>query len=363
MSEERRSLPPAHSRVSLATLTGSTHVNLLGNVHGGEIMKLVDSTAGAVAARHSGGPAVTAFMDEMAFLAPVHVGDIIRTLAQVNWVGTSSMEIGVRVEAQPWGSAADEPLHVASAYVVFVAIDAEGPHAADQPAGEPDSARASAGRRPRPAVAAGPRSSPAAPRCRRSLRRVVTAVTGVTGDTWRHVASFPEHREAPSRMPRSAPGRPEGRPEGPPSGAARRLPDERAARVRFRRAVALMVMTLVAPGSAQLVAGNREVGRVALRVWLSLVVVGTVTWLPRCSDHRVRLLGRLQPTLLGCVRLVLIALALGWAFLFVDAWRIGQPLSLSSSTAARWSRSTGCSASGWPGRCSSAPTWSRSSVT
>lgn len=126
MSEERRSLPPRHSRVSLATITGSTHANLLGNVHGGEIMKLADSTAGAVAHRHSGGPAVTAFMDEMAFLAPVHVGDIVRTLAQVNWVGSSSMEIGVRVEAQPWGSAADEPLHVASAYFVFVAIDADG---------------------------------------------------------------------------------------------------------------------------------------------------------------------------------------------------------------------------------------------
>jgi acyl-CoA hydrolase len=104
----------------------STAANLLGNVHGGEIMKLVDTTAGAVAARHSGGPAVTAFMDEMAFLHPVHVGDIVRTLAQVNWVGTSSMEIGVRVEAQPWGSASDEPLHVASAYVVFVAIDDDG---------------------------------------------------------------------------------------------------------------------------------------------------------------------------------------------------------------------------------------------
>jgi acyl-CoA hydrolase len=104
----------------------STEANLLGNVHGGEIMKLVDTTAGAVAARHSGGPAVTAFMDEMAFLHPVHVGDIVRTLAQVNWVGTSSMEIGVRVEAQPWGSASDEPLHVASAYVVFVAIDDDG---------------------------------------------------------------------------------------------------------------------------------------------------------------------------------------------------------------------------------------------
>jgi acyl-CoA hydrolase len=126
MSEERRSHPPSHSRVSLATITSSTHANLLGNVHGGEIMKLADSTAGAVAARHSGGPAVTAYMDEMAFLAPVHVGDIVRTQSQVNWVGSSSMEIGVRVETQPWGSAADEPLHVASAYFVFVAIDADG---------------------------------------------------------------------------------------------------------------------------------------------------------------------------------------------------------------------------------------------
>lgn len=126
MSDGRSSLPASHSRVALATITNATHANLLGNVHGGEIMKLADSTAGAVAARHSGGAAVTAYMDEMAFLAPVHVGDIVRTLAQVNWVGTSSMEIGVRVETQPWGSAADEPLHVASAYFVFVAIDADG---------------------------------------------------------------------------------------------------------------------------------------------------------------------------------------------------------------------------------------------
>jgi acyl-CoA hydrolase len=107
-------------------MTSPTEANLLGNVHGGDIMKLADSTAGAVAHRHSGGPAVTAAMDEMAFLEPVHVGDIVRTYGQVNWTGRSSMEIGVRVEAQPWGSAADEPLHVASAYFVFVAIDADG---------------------------------------------------------------------------------------------------------------------------------------------------------------------------------------------------------------------------------------------
>lgn len=116
----------AYSRVSLATMTLSTHANLLGNVHGGEIMKLADSTAGAVAARHSDGPAVTAAMDEMMFLRPVHVGDIVRTYSQVNWAGRSSMEIGVRVEAQPWGSAANDPVHVASAYFVFVAVDESG---------------------------------------------------------------------------------------------------------------------------------------------------------------------------------------------------------------------------------------------
>ena len=80
----------------------------------------------AVSSGPGGGPAVTAAMDEMTFLAPVHVGDIVKTYAQVNWAGTSSMEIGVRVEAQPWGNAADEPVHVASAYFVFVAIDDDG---------------------------------------------------------------------------------------------------------------------------------------------------------------------------------------------------------------------------------------------
>lgn len=117
---------PAFARVSLAVMTHSPQANLLGNVHGGEIVKLADSTAGAVAQRHSGGPAVTAALDEMVFLAPVHVGDIVRTMGQVNWAGRSSMEIGVRVEAQPWNDPSADGLHVASAYFVFVAIDEEG---------------------------------------------------------------------------------------------------------------------------------------------------------------------------------------------------------------------------------------------
>ena len=126
LSDGLEALPPSHARTSLSLLADGSHVNLLGNVHGGVVMRLVDSTAGAVAQRHSGGPAVTAAMDEMAFLEPVHVGDILRTVAQVNWAGRTSMEIGVGVESAPWNEAGREPLHVASAYLVFVAIDDHG---------------------------------------------------------------------------------------------------------------------------------------------------------------------------------------------------------------------------------------------
>ena len=138
MATPTNALPPSYARVSLAIITSEREANLLGNIHGGEIMKLADSTAGAVAQRHSGGPAVTAAMDEMAFLHPVHVGDIVRTFAQVNWAGRSSMEIGVRVETQPWNDPSVTSLHVASAYFVFVAIDAEG-HAREIPGVAPES--------------------------------------------------------------------------------------------------------------------------------------------------------------------------------------------------------------------------------
>jgi acyl-CoA hydrolase len=119
-------LPPSYARVSLGVVMSAREANLLGNIHGGEIVKLADSTAGAVAQRHSGGPAVTAVVDEVAFLAPVHVGDIVRTYAQVNWAGRSSMEVGVRVETQPWDDPSAGLLHVSSAYFVFVAVDPDG---------------------------------------------------------------------------------------------------------------------------------------------------------------------------------------------------------------------------------------------
>ncbi|WSR66775.1 acyl-CoA thioesterase [Streptomyces sp. NBC_01198] len=100
--------------------------NLLGTVHGGVVMKLVDDAAGAVAGRHCEGPAVTGAMDEMAFLEPVRVGDLLQVKAQVNWTGKTSMEVGVRVVAERWNEAGRPAKQVASAYLVFVAVDAEG---------------------------------------------------------------------------------------------------------------------------------------------------------------------------------------------------------------------------------------------
>ena len=104
--------------------------------------------------------------------------------------------------------------------------------------------------------------------------------------------------------------------------------DERAARVRFRRALTLMAFTLLVPGSAQLIAGNRRVGRVAVRIWLAtvltLLAVGTVVLV----DNGFALKLALNADVMLLARLALLVGAVAWAALFIDAWRIGQPLSL-----------------------------------
>jgi len=117
--------PTSASRTTLSHIMTHNDTNLLGTVHGGVIMKLVDDAAGAVAGRHSGGPAVTASMDEMAFLEPVRVGDLVHVKAQVNWTGRTSMEVGVRVLAERWNESAPAT-QVGSAYLVFAAVDADG---------------------------------------------------------------------------------------------------------------------------------------------------------------------------------------------------------------------------------------------
>jgi acyl-CoA hydrolase len=101
-------------------------VNLYGTVHGGVLMKFMDEVAGAAAARHSGGTAVTASIDEIVFMEPVRVGDLVHAYAQVNWTGNTSMEAGVKLTAEPWDTGGGEPVTVATAYLAFVGVDVSG---------------------------------------------------------------------------------------------------------------------------------------------------------------------------------------------------------------------------------------------
>jgi len=114
----------ASSQVTLVQLMEITDANIAGIVHGGVVMKLVDTAAGLAAFKHAGGMCVTVSMDEMSFLAPVHVGDTVTVKASVNDVGTTSLEIGVRVESEELETGTRT--HCSSAYLVFVALDDEG---------------------------------------------------------------------------------------------------------------------------------------------------------------------------------------------------------------------------------------------
>ncbi len=122
-----RDLSPKHahaSRVELARIITHLDANSLGNAHGGNVMKEIDNAGGIAAARHAGTVCVTASIDELGFLAPVHVGEILVVKAQVNAVGETSLEVGVRVEAEH--TRTGERRHTTSAYLVFVALDDEG---------------------------------------------------------------------------------------------------------------------------------------------------------------------------------------------------------------------------------------------
>jgi acyl-CoA hydrolase len=112
------------SEVVLVELMTDEDANILGTVHGGTVMKLVDTAAGLAAIRHCGGVAVTASVDQMSFHAPVYVGNLLHVRACVNDAGRTSMEVGVRVEAE--NIVTGERVHTSSAYVVLVAIDDEG---------------------------------------------------------------------------------------------------------------------------------------------------------------------------------------------------------------------------------------------
>jgi uncharacterized protein (TIGR00369 family) len=116
--------PIGASRVVISQVMGPTEANVYGNVHGGVIMKLVDEAGGVAALRHCRRPLVTAAIDSLSFLHPVRIGNLLTLHAEVTYVGRTSVEAEVRVEAENMLSG--EVTHVASAYVVYVALDETG---------------------------------------------------------------------------------------------------------------------------------------------------------------------------------------------------------------------------------------------
>jgi acyl-CoA hydrolase len=113
--------PVADTQVLLAHWMGPTDANGSGNIHGGTIMKLADEAAGLAAIKHSRTPVTTVGMDRMAFLVPIFVGELVTFKAMLNAAWHTSMEIGVRVEAENPLTGAVR--HTNSAYLTFVALD------------------------------------------------------------------------------------------------------------------------------------------------------------------------------------------------------------------------------------------------
>ncbi len=117
-----RSVASTQSEMTEIILPNDT--NTLGNLLGGRLMHFIDMTGAMAAFRHSRTYVVTAAMDHIDFIRPVHLGDLLTLKSSVNRAFTSSMEVGVKVWAENTKTGAIA--HVASAYLVFVAVDEHG---------------------------------------------------------------------------------------------------------------------------------------------------------------------------------------------------------------------------------------------
>ena len=119
-----KSKPVSSSQVVMTQLVLPSHTNALDTVFGGTIMSWIDIAAAIAAQRHSNKAVVTASMDQLNFIAPVKKGWVVNLKASVNFVSRTSMEIGVKVEAE--NPLTSEMFHTASAYMTFVALDGNG---------------------------------------------------------------------------------------------------------------------------------------------------------------------------------------------------------------------------------------------
>jgi acyl-CoA hydrolase len=116
--------PASASRSELIRWMSIHDANSAGFVHGGTVMRMCDEAAGIAAIRHCRGRVVTAGMDRMTFTEPVHVGELLRCQASVNAAWNTSMEVGVRVEAE--NAVTGEVRHTSTAYLTMVAVDEKG---------------------------------------------------------------------------------------------------------------------------------------------------------------------------------------------------------------------------------------------
>lgn len=116
--------PVQDSRSQLIRWMGITDANSAGNVHGGTVMKLCDEVAGLAAIKHSRCRVVTVGMDRMNFLVPIYIGELVTFSATVNAAWTTSMEVGVRVDAE--NPRTGEIRHTNTAYLTMVAIGEDG---------------------------------------------------------------------------------------------------------------------------------------------------------------------------------------------------------------------------------------------
>lgn len=115
------SKPVSASTAEFTHLVLPPDTNALGTIFGGRLMEWVDIAAAVVASRHCHKIAVTVSMDALHFISPIHLGDIVVLKASVNYTHNTSMEIGVRIEAED--PRTGNRIHTASSYLTFVALD------------------------------------------------------------------------------------------------------------------------------------------------------------------------------------------------------------------------------------------------
>jgi len=109
------------SQVFMTEMVLPSHINALGSIFGGVVMSWIDIAAAICAQRHSNKTVVTASIDALSFVAPVYKGWIVNLRASCNYAATTSMEIGVRIDAE--NPITGETFHTATAYLTFVALD------------------------------------------------------------------------------------------------------------------------------------------------------------------------------------------------------------------------------------------------